>query len=750
MLYPSTIEQKIGFDKIRVLLNKECLSDLGRQHVSEMSFSTDYDSIEKLVSLTAELQYILVAQEAFPAQNFIDVTSKLSHAAIQGSILDEETFRDIRASLQTINQCLLFINRKESVKYPCLRELAEPVDIDVNLLKNINRIIDENGKVKDGASKALYDIRADLHAELSSVRKRLDTFLKQYQSEGMAADDMSITVRNGRLVIPLFAEYKRKVKGLIHDESATGQTVFIEPIEVFEANNRVRELEIEEKRELNRILFGLTDEIRLSLPELKQAYLFLGIIDFSRAKAKLAIMLGASKQIMQPNIKLNWHKVHHPLLYLSHKAMGKFIVPLSITLTETERILVISGPNAGGKSVVLKTVALLQYMHQSGLLVPNGEACTFGVFNEVFVDIGDEQSIENDLSTYSSHLTNMREIIKHSGASSLVLIDEFGTGTDPQYGGPIAEAILEELVNNKVLAVVNTHYSNLKYFAENTNGVVNGAMKFDMETIEPQYILDIGKPGNSFAIEIAEKIGLPKNTLSRAKSKIGEKKLNVDKLIKELQLEKNQFERKNSDIEKSKNNLQTAVDQYNELKLHIEQTKSELLKTAREDARKIIQEAKIEINILIKKLKESKKYDDLQAEEVRIKLREIESKQPVTKSTKNQMISDQDYKPKVGDRVNLKGQEGVFKIISLKENEAELAIGQLKTFVKINRLSLAEAADKKEIKVRTVVRGIDISQRMLNFSSTLDIRGKRGEEAMVELEYFLLKGCCIFLLQEYI
>lgn len=738
MLFPKNIEQKIGFDTIRDLISKNCLSELGRKYVEKINFSTDSKLINKLLDQTAEMLKILAADENFPSQNYLDVTKNLAHAAIEGALLDEESFRDIRASLQTVNQCILFINKKDTNEFPQLNELASQVSVDINLLKNINKIIDENGKVRDGASKDLFDIRSELYSEQNALRKRLDSTLKNYQAEEMAADDMSITVRNGRLVIPVFSEFKRKIKGLIHDESATGQMVFIEPIEIFEANNRIKELEIEEKREVNRILISLTNEIRLQLPELQKAYKFLGLIDFIRAKSLLGIVLNATKQFVDNQTIINWNNTFHPLLYIANKGMGKSIIPLSIFLEKNKNVLVISGPNAGGKSVVLKTIALIQYMHQCGLLIPNGEQCKLGIFKDIFIDIGDEQSIDNDLSTYSSHLSNMKEILNSASQNSLVLIDEFGTGTDPQFGGPIAEAILDELVKKKVFAVVNTHYSNLKFFAQNTMGVSNGAMKFDAINMSPLYELEIGKPGNSFAIEIAEKIGLPKHVINSAKSRIGDKKLNVDKLIKELQQEKNDYLLKKSELDKTQKNLNLAVKQYEELKSFIENSKAEQLKKAKTEANKIVQEAKIELSVLLQKLKENKKIEEVEVENTRIKIRNLDKATQVSKSDElNQEVFPKMYSPKIGDRVYVKGQEGIFKIISINGKNAELAIGDLKTSVKTDRLSLAEADNGKNKVVQTKVKGINISDRMMSFNSTLDIRGKRGEEAIYLLDYYL-------------
>lgn len=739
MLYPKNIEQKIGFDKIREQLNQYCLSNLGRYHVDRIAFSSDFSGIQKLIAQTAELQRILQGPDAFPTQNFLDVTDALENARIEGSVLDEKSFFDIKSSLRAIASCLSFITSQEQTEYPQLKELALPIQLDKNLLKNIDRVIDDNGRIKDNASKELQNIRADLYSEQAGLRKKLDSLLRAAKSDGYSPDDVSLTIRNGRMVIPVYAENKRKVKGFIHDESATGQTVFIEPIEVFDSNNRIRELENDERREIIRILTVLTDEIRQHLPQLKRAYRFLGNIDFIHAKARLCQKIKASQQHIHKGIHLNWTKTFHPLLYLAHNEQNKAIVPLSIKLEAQSRVLVISGPNAGGKSVVLKTIGLLQYMHQCGLLVPNGEQCSFGVFKELFIDIGDEQSIENDLSTYSSHITNMREIINHAGKNSLVLIDEFGTGTDPQYGGAIAESILEEIVRNECYAVVNTHYSNLKFYAENTQGVVNGAMKYNYEQLSPLYDLEIGKPGNSFALEIAQKIGLPQNVLNRAKNKIGDKRLSVDKLVKELQTEKQDFQRRNDEIRIAKKNLDETAKQYSELKEFLEKSKAETLQNAKIEAKRIVQEAKLESQTVIKLLKETKHYSQVDAEIARAELKEIEKKHSPKEPNTQAKLKVDDKPIKIGDKVSIDGGDTSFKVSAIKGNEVELSMGEMKTMVKLTRLRKT-TGDKQIEQSQPAfkrVQGIDINERMNNFSPTIDLRGRRGEEAINLVDGFL-------------
>lgn len=742
MIYPQNFESKISFDKVREQISALCISSLGQYYVEKMKFSNDFVQIQKLIAQSAEFLKIVSSDEYFPAQYYFDVNQHLENVRIEGSFIDEQAFGEIKLSLNTIQHCLLFFQKKEEADFPMLKELSNNIMIDRDLLKKIDKIIDDNGKIRDNASQELQRIRMELLSEQSSLRKNLDRILKFAKSEGFAKDDVAMTLRNGRMVIPILAENKRKIKGLVHDESATGQTVFIEPIEVFDSNNRIKELENDEKRELIRILTSLSQEIRAFLPELKSAYRFLGLIDFIRAKAKFAQKINAQAQNCIKSTQIDWYKTYNPILYLTLKEHKVNIVPLSIKLDNVNHILVISGPNAGGKSVVLKTVGLLQYMHQCGLLIPNGNACKLGVFNAIFIDIGDEQSIENDLSTYSSHLTHMREITNKANEKSLILIDEFGTGTDPQYGGPIAEAILEHLTSKKVFAIVNTHYSNLKFFAENQKGVQNGAMKYDYSSLSPVYELEIGKPGNSFALEIAQNIGLNKQIIAKAKSKIGDKKINVDRLIKEVQIEKEQLKVKNEEIKKAQTNLETTLKQYNELKEFLEQNKNQAMKDAKAEAKKVLLEARNEAQFLIKKLKDTQKYDNQLIESVRTSFRDVESKIEVQNNIveKSKSTKEADNKPlKEGDKVRIIGQEGTFKISKLKGNEAELNFGDIKTTVKLNRLqkTTGDIEIEKSHASYKKVKGIDINERLATFNPTLDLRGKRGEEALTEINKLL-------------
>ncbi|QHT67129.1 endonuclease MutS2 [Rhodocytophaga rosea] len=742
MLYPNTIEQKLGFDKIREWLKTECISTLGQAFVDKLRFSNDFDLITKLIGQTAEFKQILQHEGDFPASNYIDANPHLTKAAIEGTFLSEEEFFEVRLSLQTIYACLQFFEKRDSTDYPHLRELSKSIDVDITLLKALDKVFDNRGKLKDDASPELQSIRRQIISEQSNLRKRLDSLLKSAKSQGYVSEDVSLTIRNGRMVIPLNAEHKRKIKGFVHDESATGQTVFLEPTEVFDINNEITELGYKERREVVRILTQLTSQLRPFVPQLRKAYTFLGLMDFIRAKAKFAIRTEAVNPVFVKQQLMNWENTRHPLLYLSFQKQGKTVIPLYIKLDHKQRILIISGPNAGGKSIALKTVGLTQYMYQSGLLVTMAEHSQIGLFKDIFIDIGDEQSLENDLSTYSSHLTNMKQFLKLADKHSLFLIDEFGTGTEPSLGGAIAEAILEKLNESRAFGVINTHYTNLKFFAEHTEGLTNGAMRFDVQHLEPLYQLEIGKPGSSFAFEIANKIGLPQQVIAKAKEKVGDKQVNFDKLLRELELEKKKFLVKNQEVTNKDKNLSQTLKEYTELKSHLDTEKKKLLNQAKEEAKRLVREANQKIEQTIREIKENK-ADKEETRQLRKELQSFdESLKPeyiVAEPVEEIQVLDGEIE--VGDLVRIKGQTAVGEVLFVKGKDAEIRIGELKSNIKLNRL---EKISRKEYRASVPenlniprMQGIDINEKMANFSYQLDLRGKRGEEALTELDDFI-------------
>lgn len=742
MLYPKNIENKIGFDQVRSILKEECLSVMGQFYVDRLRFSDDFVLLQKLLLQTREFCGVLQSGEAFPSSNYLPIDTQLEKARLEGAFLSVEELNDLRLSLHTIFACLEFFADKQE-EYPQLCQLSSVVVLDKSLMKQISRVIDDRGRLRDDASPALQQIRRSMISEQSRARKVLDTILRQSVSAGFSEEGVSLTIRGGRLVIPVLAEYKRRIKGFIQDESATGQTVFMEPAEALEINNHIRELEYEEKREITRILLAVTGQVRPHIPALRKAAHFLGLVDFIRAKARFALKINAVHPVFVKEQVLDWENAVHPLLFISHSQQQKPVVPLNISLHKDQRILVISGPNAGGKSVTLKTVALLQYMIQTGLLIPLSDDSTVGLFKNLFIDIGDEQSLENDLSTYSSHLTNMKFFTQMVDKRTLFLIDEFGTGTEPQFGGAIAEAIMEELSSQQAYGVINTHYGNLKQLADRTPGIVNGAMRFDAARLEPLYVLEIGKPGSSFALEIARKIGLPQQVLKRAKENVGVEQVQLERLLGQLEREKRAYSEKNKEISRKEKEVREAAQEYQELRAFIENKKNQLIREAKQEASRLLADANQRIESTIRHIKESKAEKE-STKKARKELDELKDQVKL----KPEEARAQEARPQIkviggdiqeGDLIRIKGQSTVGEVMAIRGKDAEIGIGSLKSKVKLNRL---EKISRKEYRQETVsteskpaaMRGIDMNQRLADFSAKLDIRGSRGEEALGKVD----------------
>lgn len=746
MLYPKNIEQKLGFDLIREYLKQECLCPLGQAYVDRIRFSVDFELVSKMVQQTEEFRKLLSQQLNFPSSNYIDVTYCFEKIRPEGSFLEADEFRQLKLSIHTITACLEFLDKYES-EFPNLFNLRKEVILDKNIYHQIDRIIGEDGNVRDNASPDLLRIRKELTLEQQNLRKETDRILRTVKKEGYTEEDTTPTIRSGRMVIPVKAEYKRKVKGFIHDESATGQTAFIEPAEIFEINNTIRELELQEKRELIRILTELTSYLRPNIIPLKKACTFLGLIDFIRAKARLALEMEAVLTPFENKTFIDWENAQHPLLTMSFKKSGKKVVPLNIKLDTQQRILLISGPNAGGKSVCLKTVGLIQYMFQCGLLVPMNEGSVLGFFQDIFIDIGDEQSLENDLSTYSAHLSNMKEFVKMAGKKSLVLIDEFGTGTEPQFGAAIAESVLEELNVLKVFGVITTHYSNLKAYADKTPGLVNGAMAYNIDKLEPLYILEIGKPGSSYAFEIARKIGLPEKIITSSKQKVGTSQVDFDKLLRELENEKNKYRQLSQNISGKEKKLETTLQEYSKLKEELDSNKKTLLKEAKEQAKLILAEANRKIENTIREIKENKADKEL-TKLIRNELEEYKETLFKEEPVKNNS-PEKEEKPELldktiheGDYVKVKDSGAVGEVVTLKEKEAEIMIGALRSTVKLNRLTKISRKEFRNTVGEDFLsvsenKGFNYLSKSEEFSPTLDLRGKRGEEALIDVSQFI-------------
>ena len=787
MIYPQNFENKIGYDQIRHLLKARCLSTLGEERVEEMHFSDRFEEVEEWLEQTCEMMEILNGEEEFPAQYYYDVRASLARIRVEGLYLDEQELFDLRRSLETIGQIVRFLLHREeeeetdatlpAFRYPCLGRLAADVEAYPQLVKLIDSILSPYGKIKDNASPELGRIRRELQATMGSIGRTLNSILRNAQSEGVVDKDITPTLRDGRLVIPVAPALKRKIRGIVHDESASGKTVFIEPAEVVEANNRIRELESDEQREIIRILTELSNSLRPSIPSLLISYEFLGEVDFIRAKAAWALSNEAIKPALEREQVMDWVMAVHPLLQASLAKHGKRVVPLDIELNRERRILLISGPNAGGKSVCLKTVGLLQYMLQCGLPIPLHEGSHAGLFSSIFIDIGDEQSIEDDLSTYSSHLVNMKQMLKQANSQSLILIDEFGGGTEPQIGGAIAEAVLKRFNEKGAYGVITTHYQNLKHFAEDHEGVVNGAMLYDRHLMQPLFQLQIGNPGSSFAVEIARKIGLPEEVIADASAIVGSEYIQADKYLQDIVRDKRYWEGKRQNIRQREKQMEETIARYQREMEELQQQRKEIIRQAKEQAQQLMSEANSRIENTISAIKEAQaekqktrqarkeltefrerlEQQQLAEEEERIarKMKQLQERQERKQQRKGKGKTEpqgmgngrpaqgEQLKPiAAGDLVKMKGQTTVGEVMEVKGKQAIVVFGQLKTTVLLDRLERTNAPLRpvelatKSTFVTTETRDA-MHEKKLHFKQDLDVRGMRGDEAIQAVTYFI-------------
>lgn len=791
MIYPSNFENKIQFSEIRSLLKGYCLCQLGKDKVDEMAFSGDVAVINTMLRQTREFRRLQEESDDFPLQFFFDMRESVKRIRLEGTHLEENEIFDLRRSLETIAAIVRFLDRgsDEGVfDYPTLHELTEGVLTFPEILRRIDQILDKYGKVKDSASPALADIRMQLHKAEGSVSRTLYSILRAAQSEGLVDKDVTPTVRDGRLVVPIAPGLKRKIKGIVHDESSTGKTVFVEPTEVVEANNRIRELEAEERREVVRILVDFTKLVRPYVNEIIYAYLLLAEIDFIRARAEFAVLVGGIEPEVQAAPVIDWISSRHPLLWLALKKQDKPVVPLDITLTRDRHILIISGPNAGGKSVCLKTVGLLQYMLQCGLSVPMSERSTVGVFKNLMIDIGDEQSIENDLSTYSSHLLNMKNMMRQANDGTLLLIDEFGTGTEPQIGGAMAEAVLNQFVKKQAWGVITTHYQNLKHYADSHDGIANGAMLYDRHEMRPLFQLAIGLPGSSFAIEIARKTGIPEEVIKEASEMVGSDYIQSDKYLQDIVRDKRYWENKRQNVHQREKELERTVARYEKEIADLEQSRKDILRKAKEQAEELLKESNKKIENAIREIRESqaekeetkrireelnefkagvseidaKANDDLIAK----KIRQIQERKERHKKHKDEKAERERQAAaklreaaskaakkegrnlEVGDSVKIKGLSTVGKIESMDGKNATVIFGGMRTKMPASRLEYVDMAEAKKEDVAPVFNVSretreTIDNRKLNFHQDLDVRGMRGDEALNAVMYFIDDACLV-------
>ena len=781
MIYPKNFESKIGFTEIRRLLRGECLSTLGSGKVDEIGFSDDAAEVNEWLRQVQEFRAIQEADEDFPLSYFFDLRAPVARIRPENTHLEASELFDLRRSLETIHDIVKFLEKDE---YPALRRLTDGIATFPEIIAHIDRILDKFGHVRDNASPELARIRQTLAKTENGISHTLHSILRTAQSEGIVEKDVSPTMRDGRLMIPVVPGQKRKIKGIVHDESASGRTVFIEPAEVVEANNKIRELKAEEFREIIVILTEITREIRPHIKEILESYQFLATIDLIRAKAELARQFKAIEPVVAKKPQIDWIHAIHPLLQQSLDRQGKKAVPLDIELSAEKHILIISGPNAGGKSVCLKTVGLLQYMVQCGLSIPVSERSTVGIFRSIMIDIGDEQSIENDLSTYSSHLMNMKQMMRQGDHRTLLLIDEFGTGTEPQIGAAIAEAVLKQFWKRKNFAIITTHYQNLKHFADDHKGVANGAMLYDRHEMQPLFQLSIGQPGSSFAIEIARKIGISEEVIGDASEIVGSDYIQSDKYLQDIVRDKRYWENKRQSIHQREKDIERTISRYETDLTDIEKSRKAILRQAKEEAEELLREANRKIENTIREIREAQaekektklireeleafkesvsEIDRLNDEKIAKKMQQIlarrerkekrkkekEKEQGKPTTTEKLFVAEKSSdssKIAVGNAVRIKGLQSIGKVESISGKTAVVIFGDMRTKMAIERLELAESVKKSKMEQqkenlnaysisRQTRETIDAHRK--NFRQEIDVRGMRGDEALNAVMHFI-------------
>ena len=785
------IEHKLGFDRIQQMVEEQTTNDLAARMAGDMRFSSDFEKVQYELQLTEEMRQIVLMESEFPQQDFIDLTPTLTHLHVGNTFIPLENLFDLKLSLRTIRECYYFLTAEEHQQYTALRNLAIEVELgyggkssQLNVINSLlGKLIDDHGELYDNASPALAEIRRTKARKVAEVEAQVNSTLARAKREGWAPEGAEVTIRDGRPVIPLLTTHRRKIKGLIQDESATRLTAFVEPAEVVELGNDLRELDFDERHEIQRILLNFSDRLRPLLPQLEEAYRFLARIDFLRAKARVAIELGASVPILHREPRIEWMDARHPLLYLqkkrqphpqplSLKARGvdtfKGVVPFDLNLHSTPlstgrgdggeaRILIISGPNAGGKSVLLKAVGLIQYMLQCGMPVPLRPTSECGLFGSIFIDIGDQQSIDNDLSTYTSHLQNMKVLVGSADEKTLFLLDELGGGTEPRSGCAIAEAVLEALYDKGAFGVVTTHFADLKLLADRMPGIVNGAMLFDTDAMRPLYRLAVGHPGSSFAFEIAESIGFPKEILDRAGEMVGREQLNFEHQLQQLELDKQEIARQREELKVADDFLNEVTQKYQRLNDNLQARRHEIISSARREAQQILTDANRTVERTISDIKSAKAEKEA-TQQARAKLAEA------TRENEELRIKNEKWKPAsansspklgevdarsadggvcpitIGSIVRIDGEETYGQVVEIKGKKAVVESNSIRMTIPLSRLSgTAKQKIPSAKPTVSVSRGIydDINEKRARFNPTLDLRGHRAEEAIAELHQFL-------------
>lgn len=747
------IEQKLGFDRIRQMVAEQCTNALAVRMAGEMHYMTDYETLGHELKLTEEMRQIVLMESEFPQQDFIDLTPILTHLRVGNTVIPLESLFDLKLSLRTIRECYHFLTAEEHMQYEALRNEAVEVELgyggkssQLNVINSLlGKLIDDHGELYDNASPALAEIRRTKARKAAEVDAQVNSTLARAKREGWAPSDAEVTIRDGRPVIPLLTTHRRKIRGLIQDESATRQTAFVEPSEVVELGNDLRELEFDERHEVQRILLAFSDRLRPLLPQLDEAYRFLAKIDFLRAKARVAVELNASVPILHAGPRIEWMDARHPILYLQKKDA---VVPFSLSLGEGQRVLIISGPNAGGKSVCLKAVGLIQYMLQCGMPVPLRPTSECGLFGSIFIDIGDQQSIDNDLSTYTSHLQNMKTLLAEAREDTLFLLDELGGGTEPRSGCAIAEAVLEELYGKGSFGVVTTHFADLKLLADRMPGIVNGAMLFDTEAMRPLYRLAVGHPGSSFAFEIAESIGFPKEVLDKAGEKVGREQLNFEHQLQQLEIDKREIARQKEELRVADEFLGEVTQKYQRLNDSLQARRHEIIGSARREAQQILTDANRTVERTISDIKSAKAEKEATqaarakltkaAEQVEKEIRKADEKQRQHKPKES--TAEQSIPVTVGSIVRIDGEETYGQVVEIKGKKAVVESNSIRMTIPLGRL---QGTAKQKIPTQKATVSVshsiydDMNDKRKSFNPTLDLRGHRAEEAIDMLHRFL-------------
>lgn len=752
MNYPENIEEKLGFDSIRAKLKNYCLSELGKELVDQMRFSNQIGAIKVWLAQTDEFKSLMLEDKEFPVDNYHDLRPMLLRLKPEGMFPETSEVVRLRKSLQTMKAINRWFSGELKDKYPQLSKLAASFQIFPYLFERIDRIITSNGRIKDNATPELAEIRRFLEREKGRVSKQMNAILKDALKNGYTDEESQVVIRDGRLMLPVKSSFRRKIKGIIHDESASGKTVYIEPQPIIEINNEIRDAEYRENREIIKILKELADDLRPYIPELILFYDKLAIFDFIRAKATLAQSMEAIKIPIDNQPGMTYRKAVNPLLQMAFKGTQRKVIANDFLLDKTQRILLISGPNAGGKSVAMKTAGILQYMLQSGLLIPVAQDSSAGIFKQIHIDIGDDQSIDNDLSTYSSHLMHMKHMLKKADAETLILVDEFGSGTEPLIGGAIAEAVLEKFRQTGLFGVITTHYSNLKHYAANSDGLINGAMLFDSAKIEPVYKLEIGKPGSSFAIEISHKAGLPVDVIEDARKRAGTDHANFDKHLREIMRDKKYYEEKRAQIKKQEKELERVLSQQSNELDKTKKIRDEVIAEAKKEAESLLNNSNKIIEKTIREIRESQAdkektkllRETLEKEKNAIKgdskkESRIEKRIKVLKNVSHRHqvdISKEEEEIKqvatlqIGDSVKIKGQETIGEIVELNDKNAVVAFGSFMTSVSRDKLDRTSNKARKKQQRNADTATSKLLQKQQAFKPGIDIRGKYVDEAL--------------------